>query len=823
MNQNQPTEYKSPDIYYPSNLGFFEYLQSTLRKQTGKAFETLPRFKRVFEYTRAVLKILGMILMDAAVELILVILFGFVIVKMSQGRDIIVSMFEPKGNYGEIRIVLTIAAVTAFSVSMWLIPAFLFEKRNQWSKSSKDVFKLHLFFAHRILPLIPFWLLAFSLFNDSAWFFILLAAVELVFLSFFNVFVIGKRKRQLVLMTVALIFIVVTIYFFVNYHYEYLSVKRAMAAMLYLFSILIYQFYHKMDRNILDEHIKGIKTRNVIKRYPFNSTFYILYFAVHIIVIVAIAFNKLQIGIAPESMLLYVFAFYVFLIDIIAYIGRLHPIVNTGGVVVGLVLIVLFVKGAISFNVKHNEIDRKELSAKQENFKMLSFDDYYKSWRQRMLEKDSTKPFPIVLIAGEGGGSRAGYWFSQNLIDFDYRTNGWFRDHVFSISTVSGSTVGLGTYLAYLELPIGKQGIEKSVNSEYLELPSMVYKTNFVGSSISGLFITDFFKSIFNTGSLEDRNNILMREESASTIDAIFELTKKKKSEINCLLDHEYMGLFYDSNKNYSTFSMQRPLSFINTCRSNDGRRGIFAPIKLDESVFSDAIDINGYIYNDPVLYQKHKIKTFHDKKGVTFGQACISSELFPIFSAPLYIDSLGSFVDGGYHENSGLKTTIDIYSKLKTLLDTDKEVKDRYVIYIVYLKNGSDVKDLYVPKKATLGITQPVSALVGQPFNGSASYFEEKAKYIGDTSNKTWFLKVPLGNKISFDSTAFASTAHERKIQNEILNDLRQKEDTSALNFPLARWLSVSVIDRMRKYQRNYSDTSKLVQGLLSKIRVAH
>jgi hypothetical protein len=128
----------------------------------------------------------------------------------------------------------------------------------------------------------------------------------------------------------------------------------------------------------------------------------------------------------------------------------------------------------------------------------------------------------------------------------------------------------------------------------------------------------------------------------------------------------ETLWIFFYQRSGDSLYFADRPLVFINSCRSNDGRRGIISPVKLTDDVFNDAVDIAGYLYEDSLCNYKNSKLCYTNKSNISFGQACNLSELFPLFSAPAFIDSLGSFVDGGYHENSGLKTTLDVYLQLK-------------------------------------------------------------------------------------------------------------------------------------------------------------
>jgi hypothetical protein len=66
-----------------------------------------------------------------------------------------------------------------------------------------------------------------------------------------------------------------------------------------------------------------------------------------------------------------------------------------------------------------------------------------------------------------------------------------------------------------------------------------------------------------------------------------------------------------------------------------------------------------------------------------------------------------------------------------------------------------------------------------------------------------------------------------EQNIEEEILYDLRTESDDNTLNFPLARWLSKSVIKRMRlatfPIKVNQQEDDKRMFGLLKKIISIH
>jgi hypothetical protein len=151
----------------------------------------------------------------------------------------------------------------------------------------------------------------------------------------------------------------------------------------------------------------------------------------------------------------------------------------------------LVVSGIWKFNLNHYTVD-ENAAATQFTGTRDDFEMRYQQLKKKIIEDTTSEEYPILLIAGEGGGSRAGLWFSQNLINFDFATNGSFRDHIFSVSTVSGSSVGLGTVMMFWD----KTRLDQTIHEKWKDLPGKVFANNYVGSSIRGLLLTDLYQSL---------------------------------------------------------------------------------------------------------------------------------------------------------------------------------------------------------------------------------------------------------------------------------------------------------------------------------------
>ncbi len=807
---------------HPNN-GLNSYAQQLHDEYGLKEYRLIPKVIQVMPI------ILWRTLKDAGIEILFLVVFGYIIISMSQGRDLVVSLFEPDGLYGNSRIIFTTLAVISFSVSMWVIPAALFQyrenkrrdtderlRKNYESKNPEQIhlptespFKTHLFFMHRVLPLAPFWLLAAALFNDDYWIFITAALLQLALLYVFNREVNHDRTRRIMMIVIGAILGISTTYFFINFQKQYTSMKVVLALNLYLLSALMFLIFHEVDNNILKEHRKGMAPgESLFRKYPLNSGFYLACLLIHTVIVLLIYYMPFRLGLAPESMLLYMFSVYVFAIDLVFYIISISRKWQLIGGVTAAIMFGLLLSPWWNINTSHHTMDRNKDQTYLKGRNRDNFEDRYRELRGKIIRNQTGDPYPIILVSGEGGGSRAGLWFSQNLINFDYETRGKFRNHIFSVSTVSGSSVGLSTIFSFWD----KTRDSEVIDSSWLKLPEEIYSNNYIGSSIRGLLLTDFYKSVIPGRWSNDRNNTLQNEEATTTARAILKVQGDERYKAHNLPDSlltlkkDLMYYFYDNRFGDIRYRRNTPITLINTTRSNDGRRGIFSSIRLSDRYFNDAIDVAGYLYEDMICTDDDVLQCRGLNKPISLGQACNTSELFPLFSAPVYIDSLGSFVDGGYHENSGLKSTLDIYHQLSYRLSKDS-LDGQYKIYIMYLKNGSGEKKLYKKMNSELTILQPLNALFNQPFAGSASYFEERAKFISTSDPDAVFLNVNLKPNYIVDASKPGVKGEnlQRDLEPEMLRDMINevvtrsdgKKDT-ILNFPLARWLSRTVINRI-------------------------
>lgn len=80
----------------------------------------------------------------------------------------------------------------------------------------------------------------------------------------------------------------------------------------------------------------------------------------------------------------------------------------------------------------------------------LTLEQAYALWRDQ-APRDQQGRRVMVLVAAEGGASRAGFWTGEVLSTLHQQTGGRLRNAVFAISSVSGGSVGAVGYAAVLQ------------------------------------------------------------------------------------------------------------------------------------------------------------------------------------------------------------------------------------------------------------------------------------------------------------------------------------------------------------------------------------
>ncbi len=265
-------------------------------------------------------------------------------------------------------------------------------------------------------------------------------------------------------------------------------------------------------------------------------------------------------------------------------------------------------------------------------------------------ESDPNRPIPIVFVSTAGGGLRAAYWTSTVLGSLRDACDA-FVPHLFSISGVSGGSVGTAFFVAST-----KSGMTAPSSAACSpDVPKPDNRTNtakrlmlraesadFLGPTVAALLYPDFVYRLAPLPFLKDRGQALA--------DAWSDSWRSLCTAGDCVGKHD--GDFFDKPflvSSAESSTAWSPVLFFNGTHQETGKRIIASNVQVTDSVFSDALDLQGLIRGD-----------------VTLKTAVLNSARFTYVSpaGELVRDHNGAKIDeghvldGGYFENYGAVTS---------------------------------------------------------------------------------------------------------------------------------------------------------------------
>lgn len=348
-----------------------------------------------------------------------------------------------------------------------------------------------------------------------------------------------------------------------------------------------------------------------------------------------------------------------------------------------------------AFNKHRVRVESVDGQSHYSSFQRDSLKNYFKRWATGI---DSTKP--IILVAGQGGGSRAGAWMVMNLDTLDKQDPSFLRN-LFAISTVSGSSSGANMMLNKWSLE--QDGIKVETKSN-LELAERLYTYNYLTAATWGMLWSDALRNLITAKDKPARDRNLYRQYDEGRAFSLcypetFRDTASKHFQLDLMANWD------------STISKKRlPLLFLNTATTQAGKRAISAPVLIEPKIFGTAIDL----YHK-VKHQKTGADTLYHFPLVT---AVNLSQAFPFVCAYNYVENVGNMIDGGLYENSGCNTLFEIY---RYLVDSYPNLQYK----ILLIQNSDNDNDNTASNSSVLWNT--ITSAAASPFSGHSHYWEQK------------------------------------------------------------------------------------------------
>jgi hypothetical protein len=287
-------------------------------------------------------------------------------------------------------------------------------------------------------------------------------------------------------------------------------------------------------------------------------------------------------------------------------------------------------------------------------------DKVFGQWVTACAHKDPVQP---IIVAVSGGATRAGLWGAA-VLDQVLRAQRPDGPALFAVSSVSGGSLGTAgamTLLSLETLPCRAQGLP-------LLRPKTDDKTvplagDALGPLLGGWLVDDIPRSAFEPIAAVIQSATGHRPNGGDSAEAIehgFEdlwSDVRQKSTMKGALewDQPFLSLFYTDNA--GTYRSGMPLWFANGTDATTGNRVITAPILAPD------------MPNSKLPWPFRGARDFHTLMGgdVSIATAINNTARFSYlepFGEMLPLGGkkqAGSLVDGGYFENEGLQTALDL------------------------------------------------------------------------------------------------------------------------------------------------------------------
>jgi predicted chitinase len=357
--------------------------------------------------------------------------------------------------------------------------------------------------------------------------------------------------------------------------------------------------------------------------------------------------------------------------------------------------------------------------------------------------KQYKQEYPVYLVAAQGGGIYAAYETAIFLARMQDQCPA-FRKHLFAISGVSGGSVGAAIFASvidampvqstgavacpgisqYLErsTALGRQSYEAGVTEGYVRgilSPKNDLLSPLVAATLFGDFTQRFLP--WKIGALDRARPLEFGLERAAAGD-------RKES----LLSQEYMAHWAEGK--------EIPALVLNATDSASGRRVVFSPFTFRTNTETQVDSLVPFQSLTPTGGRSESLN-------LRLSTAAFVSARFPWVSPAATIPAKDEFspkgvektrlVDGGYFDNSGVETAVDLLQAITPQINDLNKVADRpkVAVKLIVLGGGQyPVRDSFA-----MGETmEPIRTLLST--RESRAYIAiNKASRVPELRNQTY------------------------------------------------------------------------------------
>lgn len=426
----------------------------------------------------------------------------------------------------------------------------------------------------------------------------------------------------------------------------------------------------------------------------------------------------------------------------------------------------------------------------------------YEKYMDQLLATSDSLNNNYFFIGSYGGGLKANLWNLLLFQKLDSITNQRFLDRTIVLSGVSGGAVGIGNYSS-LSMNATPDRNESQCIDE-------IGKSNVLSNELTLLFGKDWLREYMPF--LNNKG----RDRSYESMKLHAKLTGMKDGLYNKVAYSDYwQDIYKSSDRKY-------PILIMNTT-SVDGLQGVASTVRMPEHAFPGADRIN-------IFFRRDQDSLIQLDSTLTYFGTVSTTNRFPLFSPTAKIKDKGSYLDGGYFENSGLLSAMEAYDALAG--DPEKPYHGKINPIFINIINS---KDYYIRQQLNDWGFQKVDLSDGGELGsiiGTVASIDKLPNYVSAKINARGFAleNIMMPHKITYaevqailkskvdDPIRLMQKIEENNMYidralDEYENYLLQ--EWGVVQPPLARLLSEPAVE----YQKAMINKHKLLQAALQRI----
>lgn len=399
----------------------------------------------------------------------------------------------------------------------------------------------------------------------------------------------------------------------------------------------------------------------------------------------------------------------------------------------------------------------------------------YKKWLNKHMASQNFSPenkLPIYLVAAEGGGIRSMKWTGL-VLDQLYKANPDFGNHLYAISGVSGGSVGS----VFQQASLHKGNPANEAHSQKL---SGAISDDFLAPVTFGLLIPDMVQSLIPFP--------IHAWDRSRWLEDAWHYSFEKQFEADILNQsiHQYWG---NNKENLAHI-------FLNCTVLETGQKALISDLSLSEKYFAGTVDLGAEI-------TKREAHT-----GIPLKTAASLSARFPIVTSAGKVkleNGSCQFVDGGYHDNTGLETISQILHMM--IQETDSEQLKSLKFSIILIKNSAEKGEEEVSSKDFIvDVSGPLNTLLSHWGNSSTNKIDNTTSLL--SSLQQLELDIDLF-KFQLDREVFLDESEKRVFDAEKGNKI-----VLPLGWYLSQRANEEISRQVALINNPGKDPGKTVQG---------